>query len=68
MLSLVLIVDEAHDLHSTTLTELKRLIEMVEDGEGTLSVVLAGHPKLKNDLRRPTMEEISYRHDGLFAG
>ena len=57
----VLIVDEAHDLHSTTLTGLKRLIEMVEDGEGTLSVVLAGHPKLKNDLRRPTMEEIGYR-------
>jgi hypothetical protein len=24
-------------------------------------VVLAGHPKLKNDLRRPTMEEIGYR-------
>lgn len=57
----VLFVDEAHDLHSTTLTGLKRLIEMVEDGEGTLSVVMAGHPKLKNDLRRPTMEEIGYR-------
>jgi hypothetical protein len=26
-----------------------------------LTVVLAGHPKLKNDLRRPTMEEIGYR-------
>ena len=24
-------------------------------------MVLAGHPKLKNDLRRPTMEEIGYR-------
>ncbi|MDF5716260.1 MAG: hypothetical protein PUP93_20845 [Rhizonema sp. NSF051] len=34
---------------------------IVEDGGGTLSVVLAGHPKLKNDLRRPTMEEIGYR-------
>ncbi len=34
---------------------------MVEDGGGTLSVILAGHPKLKNDLRRPTMEEIGYR-------
>jgi hypothetical protein len=22
---------------------------------------LAGHPKLRNDLRRPTMEEIGYR-------
>lgn len=57
----VLFVDEAHDLHSTTLTGLKRLIEMVEDGNGTLSIVLAAHPKLKNDLRRPIMEEIGYR-------
>jgi type II secretory pathway predicted ATPase ExeA len=56
-----LFVDEAHDLHGKTLTGLKRLIEVVEDGGGTLSVVLAGHPKLKNDLRRPTMEEIGYR-------
>lgn len=56
-----LFVDEAHDLHSNTLIRLKRLIEVVEDGGGTLSVVLAGHPKLKNDLRRSTMEEIGYR-------
>jgi hypothetical protein len=34
---------------------------VIEDGGGKLSVVLAGHPKLKNDLRRPTMEEIGYR-------
>lgn len=34
---------------------------MIEDGGGTLSVLLAGHPKLKNDLHRPTMEEIGYR-------
>ena len=56
-----LFVDEAHDLHSSTLTGLKRLIEVISDGEGSLSVILAGHPKLKNDLRRPTMEEIGYR-------
>jgi len=56
-----LFVDEAHDLHSSTLTGLKRLIEVIEDSGGILSVVLAGHPKLKNDLRRPTMEEIGYR-------
>lgn len=30
---------------------------------GRLSVILAGHPKLRNDLRRPTMEEIGYRTD-----
>jgi hypothetical protein len=38
-------------------------MELVEDGDGRLSVVLAGHPKLRNDLRRPTMEEIGYRTD-----
>src|SRR5712691_5888635 len=36
-------------------------MEVVEDGDGKLSIVLAGHPKLGNDLRRPTMEEIGYR-------
>jgi type II secretory pathway predicted ATPase ExeA len=56
-----LFVDEAHDLHSSTLTGLKRLIEVISDGDGSFSVILAGHPKLKNDLRRPTMEEIGYR-------
>jgi type II secretory pathway predicted ATPase ExeA len=57
----VLFVDEAHDLHGKTLTGLKRLMEVVADGGGMLSIVLAGHPKLRNDLRRPTMEEIGYR-------
>ncbi|MGB5712915.1 MAG: AAA family ATPase [Waterburya sp.] len=56
-----LFIDEAHDLYSSTLTGLKRIIEVVEDGGGTLSVLLVGHPKLRNDLRRPTMEEIGYR-------
>lgn len=57
----VLFVDEAHDLHHKTLVGLKRLMEMIHDGGGLLSVVLAGHPRLKNDLRRPTMEEIGNR-------
>jgi type II secretory pathway predicted ATPase ExeA len=58
----VLFVDEAHDLSTYTLTSLKRLIELVRGGTGgRLAVVLAGHPKLKNDLRRPTMEEIGHR-------
>lgn len=59
--SVVLFVDEAHDLHSRTLVGLKRLMEVVVDGGGLLSIVLVGHPKLRNDLRRPTMEEIGYR-------
>jgi type II secretory pathway predicted ATPase ExeA len=58
-----LFVDESHDLNGNTLTGLKRLMELVEDGDGSLSVKLAGHPKLRNDLRRATMEEIGYRTD-----
>ncbi len=56
-----LFVDEAHDLNGHTLIGLKRLMEVVEDGGGRLSMILAGHLKLRNDLRRPTMEEIGYR-------
>ena len=56
-----LFVDEAHDLNGHTLIGLKHLMEVVEDDGGRLSVILAGHPKLRNDLRRPTMEEIGYR-------
>ena len=56
-----LFVDDAHGLHSTTLVSLKRLIELVRSNGEKLSVVLAGHPKLKNDLRRPTLEEIGGR-------
>lgn len=57
----VLFIDEAHDLHGNTLTGLKRLMEMIDAGRGTLSVVLVGHPRLQNDLRRATMEEIGHR-------
>jgi type II secretory pathway predicted ATPase ExeA len=56
-----LFIDEAHDLHNNTLLGLKRLMEVVIDAGGSLSIVLSGHPKLKNDLQRPTMEEIGYR-------
>jgi type II secretory pathway predicted ATPase ExeA len=56
-----LFVDEAHDLNGNTLIGLKRLMELVKYGDGKLSIVLAGHPKLKNDLQRPTMEEIGFR-------
>jgi type II secretory pathway predicted ATPase ExeA len=68
----VLFVDEAHDLHGQTLRGLKRLMEVIEEDDGLLSVVLAGHPKLKNDLRRSSMEEIGHRMtvfnlDGIVA-
>jgi len=58
-----LFVDEAHDLSTKTLVGLKKLIEMARFNNGTLSVVLAGHPKLKNDLRHPRLEEIGARTD-----
>ena len=64
----VLLVDDAHDLHGNTLKALKRLIELVQDGGGQLSVVLIGHPRLKNDLRRPIMEEIGDRATVLEFG
>lgn len=56
----VLIVDEAQDLHAKTLTGLKRLMEVIAGG-GLLSMLLAGHPKLRIDLRRPEMEQVGYR-------
>jgi type II secretory pathway predicted ATPase ExeA len=56
-----LFVDEAHDLHPKTLVGLKRLVELVQNNGGTLSVVLVGHSKLRNDLRRPALEEIGAR-------
>lgn len=58
---IALFIDEAHDLHGNTLNGLKRLREVVSAGGGTLSVVLVGHPRLRNDLRRATMEEIGHR-------
>src|SRR3546814_5562148 len=52
---------DLHDLHHKTLTGLKRLMEVVADAGVLLSVLLVGHPRLRNDLRRPQMEEIGYR-------
>ena len=57
----VLCVDDAHDLHGQTLRGLKQLIEKTRRRGGRLAVVLAGHPKLANDLRRPVQEAIGAR-------
>jgi type II secretory pathway predicted ATPase ExeA len=57
----VLIVDEAHDLPLQTLKDIKRVLEVVNDSGATLSVLLAGHPKLTNDLKRMNMQEIGPR-------
>lgn len=58
-----LFIDDAHALKDDTLTGLKRLMEVVEGDGGCLSVVLAGWPKLRNDLRRPKLEAIGMRTD-----
>jgi type II secretory pathway predicted ATPase ExeA len=58
---IALFIDEAHDLASQTLISLKRIIELIYSNGGKLTVILAGHPKLGNDLRRPVMEEIGAR-------
>lgn len=59
--SVALFIDEAHDIHSSTLTSLKRMIEIIGFSGSSLSIVLAGHPKLKNNLLKSDMEEISAR-------
>lgn len=56
-----LIIDDAHKLNGNTLLALKRLGEVVRQGKGTLSVILSGHPKLRNDLLRGAMEEVGAR-------
>jgi type II secretory pathway predicted ATPase ExeA len=58
---IALFIDEAHDLHPRTLIGLKHLIETVQDVQGILAIVTVGHPKLANDLRNPTLEEIGAR-------
>jgi type II secretory pathway predicted ATPase ExeA len=60
-----LFIDDAHALKDETLTGLKRLMEMIEGDSGCLSVVLAGWPKLRNELLRPKLEEIGLRTDGF---
>lgn len=65
-------IDEAHELHWRTLIGLKHLIETIEDANGTLAIIIAGHPMLGNELRRPALEEIGARAklftlDGLGA-
>lgn len=56
-----LFIDEAHDIHGQTLTALKRIIEVVSQGGYKLSIILAGHPKLRNSLSKSSIEEIGAR-------
>ncbi|MBA3535253.1 MAG: AAA family ATPase [Tatlockia sp.] len=57
----VLFIDEAQDLHGNTLSSLKKLSEMAKMSRQTLTIILAGQPKLKNTIRSPRMEEVGSR-------
>jgi type II secretory pathway predicted ATPase ExeA len=57
----VLFIDEAQDLHGNTLSALKKLAEIAKLSRQTLTIILAGQPKLKNTIRSPSMEEIGSR-------
>ena len=54
---ITLFIDDSHDLHGQTLRGLKQLIEKTSRRGARLTVVLAGHPRLKNDLRRPARKK-----------
>jgi type II secretory pathway predicted ATPase ExeA len=58
---IALFIAGAHALPGKTLTELKRLMELVHQRGDRLAVILAGHPKLQHALRRPVMEELGAR-------
>jgi type II secretory pathway predicted ATPase ExeA len=58
---IVLFVDDGHDLHAQTLRGLKQMIEKTGRRGVRLTIVLAGHPRLKHDLRRPSQEETGAR-------
>jgi type II secretory pathway predicted ATPase ExeA len=58
---IALFIDDAHDLHAQTLRSLKQFIEKTRRRGGRLTLVLAGHPRLKNELRRPAREETGAR-------
>lgn len=60
-----LFIDDAHDVHGQTLRGLKQLIEKTGRRGSRLTLVLAGHPRLKNDLRRPSHEETGARTTGF---
>nr|BFD33566.1 AAA family ATPase [Pigmentibacter ruber] len=54
-------IDEEHDLPMQTLIELKRLMELISKAGGRLAIVLVGHPRLKFELHRASMQEIGMR-------
>lgn len=58
---IALFIDDGHDLHGQTLRSLTQFIEKTSHRGSRLTVVLAGHPRLKHELRRPLREEMGAR-------
>src|SRR5919198_3147828 len=58
---IALFIDDAHDVQAQTLRALKQMIEKTGRRGSRLTLVLAGHPRLRNDLRRPAREETGAR-------
>jgi general secretion pathway protein A len=60
---LVLVFDEAQDLRSDTLADLKRLLNFNDDGLGRLTIILLGQPELRDRIRShaPLDQRISLR-------
>jgi len=58
---LVLLIDEAHELTTNTLLELRFLLNCKMDLTPAFSVILSGQPRLRNDLRLKAFEAIAQR-------
>ena len=67
--TVALFVDEAHDLHHPTLTGLKRLMEVVQEGGGKLSITVeileTTLSKRMDDLIKPTLIRHGYNERAL---
>ncbi len=58
---IVLVIDEAHELHHSTLRSLKRFWEYEKGFRKLLSILIVGHPHLKRRFESPDLEEVSLR-------
>jgi type II secretory pathway predicted ATPase ExeA len=58
---IALFIDDGHDLHCQTLRSLKQFLEKTRRRGGRLTLVFAGHPCLKHELRQPSWEETGAR-------
>lgn len=57
----ILIIDEAHNLDSASLEELRVLSNLNVDKDQVLQMILSGQPELRQMLLRPNLEQLSQR-------